>query len=182
MKILGIVGSKRMGNSYAMVNAAVAGLENCEVELVHLNKDFNLCDGCLICDEKGKCKFEDYVSPLVEKVSNSDGFIFASPARWGLLSGELKSFFDRLNPLAVPQKLKGKKAIIFTVGQCEGEEAESIKLAAETIRYFCDNAGIEVVDIVIAEGCMNSNDVINNNPQILDICKEKTLKLLDSLK
>ncbi len=105
MRILAIVGSARRGNTYAMVEAATHELsaKACDVELIHL-RDIKLevCDGCLACDEEGKCVIEDDMEKILPDVAQADGFIFGTPARWSLLSGELKVFIDRSNPLAAP--------------------------------------------------------------------------------
>ncbi len=77
--------------------------------------------------------------------------------------------------------LKGKKAIIFAVGQTEGEEAESIQLAADSVRYFCENAGMEVVDIVTVGGCLNPDDLISKFPEILESCKKSASKLYTAI-
>lgn len=182
MRIMAIVGSNRRGNTYAMVEAGCHALKDSETELLHL-KDLNIlsCDGCLKCDKTGKCHIEDDMSTIIERIENADGFIFGTPARWSLLSGELKVFIDRLNPLAMSEKLSDKKAIIFSVGQTEGEEASSIKLAAESVRYFCENAGIEVIDIVLAEGCIKNEDLISKSPDIITVCKKSAIKLHNSL-
>jgi multimeric flavodoxin WrbA len=182
MKIVAIVGSLRRGNTYAMVEAAVHALGRREVELIHLkNLDIKMCNGCLSCDKKRKCHINDNMKVILPKIAAADGFIFGTPSRWSLLSGELKVFFDRLNPLAVPELLKGKKAVIFAVGQTVGKEAETIKLAADSVRFFCENAGIVVVDTVIAKGCTERNDLIAKHPTILLRCKRATLKLYNSL-
>lgn len=182
MKIIGIVGSIRRGNTYAMVESACQALTECDVELVHL-KDISLnhCDGCLECDETGGCHLGDHMSDLVTRIKEADGYIFGTPARWSLLSGELKTFFDRLNPLAVPELLAGKKAIIFSVGQSEGNDNESIKLAADSVRFFCDNAEIEVVDIIIASDCLKAEDLIEKHPAYLHECKKSAEKLQSAL-
>lgn len=182
MKVVAIVGSNRRGNTYSMVEAACYALEDFDVELIHLhNLITDTCDGCLSCDKTGECHIKDRMQDIMGSVKNADGFIFGTPARWSLLSGELKVFFDRLNPLAVPELLSGKKAIIFAVGQCEGEEAESIKLAARSVKYFCNNAGIEVVDTVIAEGCQQQTDVVTKHPEVLDKCKRSAMRLTRAL-
>jgi len=178
MRIIAIVGSVRRGNTYAMVEAACHALKDSEVEFVHLkDTEIKLCDGCLTCDKTGKCHIKDAMTDLLPRIKAADGFIFGTPARWSLLSGELKVFFDRLNPLALPQGLKGKKAVIFSVGQTEGEEAQSIRLAARSVKYFCDNAGVEVVDTVLAEGCLEPDKVISRHKDILEKCKKAGLKL-----
>jgi len=182
MKIMAIVGSSRRGNTYSMVEAASHALSNCDVEFAHL-KDYNIqiCDGCLTCDESGSCHIDDDMDKLIERIKETDGLIIGTPARWSLLSGELKVFFDRLNPLAVPEILKGKKAIIFATGQTTGDDAESIKLAADSVKYFCENAEIDVLDIVLAEDCLNNEDLISKYPKILDKCKSSAVKLYESL-
>ena len=182
MRILAIAGSNRRGNTYAMIEAGCHALEEAEVELIHL-KNFNIspCDGCLTCDESGVCHMQDDMTNIILRVSEADGYLIGTPSRWSLLSGELKVFLDRLNPLAVSESMKGKKAVIFAVGQTNGEEAESIQLAADSVKYFCENAGIDVVEQVIAEGCLADDDLINKNPRILQNCKEASRKLYQSL-
>lgn len=182
MKIMSIVGSARRGNTYAMVEAGSHALTSCDVELIHL-KDLQIknCDGCLTCDETGECHFDDAMNSIITGIKETDGFIIGTPSRWGLLSGELKVFFDRLNPLAVPEGLAGKKAIIFVVGQTKDDEADSIRSAYESVKTFCDSAGIEVIDSVIAEGCLEKDDLINNHVSILEKCKNSAVNLYNSL-
>ena len=182
MEVMAIVGSSRRGNTYSMVEAASHALPNCDVEFIHL-KDFNIhiCDGCLTCDESGLCHINDDMNKIIERVKEVDGFIFGTPTRWSLLSGELKVFFDRLNPLAVPELLKGKKAVIFATGQTHGNDAVSIKLAADSIKYFCENAEIDVIDVVLAEDCLDADDLISKYPGKLDECKSSAIKLYESL-
>jgi multimeric flavodoxin WrbA len=183
MRIVALVGSIRRGNTYAMVEAACHALTDADVELIHLKDvSMQMCDGCLACDESGKCHKDDEMHTLIKRIVKADGYIFGTPTRWNLLSGELKVFFDRLNPLAMPGALKDKKAIIFAVGQTEGEEAESIKNAANSVKSFCDSAGIQIIDIVIAEGCLEANDLISKHADVLESCKAAAHKLAKSIK
>lgn len=182
MRILAVVGSSRRGNTYAMVEAACYALADFDVELVHL-KDVavEFCDGCLTCDDTGECHVQDGMANLVISAAEADGFVFGTPARWGLLSGELKTFLDRLNPLAAPEKLAGKLAIVFAVGQCEGDEAQSITSAADSVIAFCADAGIQVIDSVVAEGCLEQDSLIREHPEILEKCKSAAERLSDCL-
>lgn len=181
MKIIAIIGSMRKGNSYQMVEGIVDAIteKGVELEVIHL-KDISMsfCDGCLSCDETGKCHMEDDVSDIVTKIENADGLIFASPTRWSLLSGEMKTFMDRLNPLAVPEKLANKKAIIFVAGQTKKEDDDSIMIAASSIESFCINAGIDVVDKVLAYDCLMEKEV---NDQTLLMCKNAAINLVTHL-
>jgi multimeric flavodoxin WrbA len=182
MRIIGVVGSIRRGNTYAMVEAACNSLEEYEVELFHLKEaKIHMCDGCLSCDESGICHIKDTMSDILPRMLQADGFIFGTPSRWGLLSGELKVFFDRLNPFAASEKLKGKKAVIFAVGQTENGDAKSIKTAANSIHIFCESAGIEVVDTVLAKDCLDADSLITKHPDFLDKCKKAVIKLRKSI-
>lgn len=184
MKIIAVIGSTRNGNTKHMVEKIIDGMmgeKGVSVQKLHLRDiKMNFCDGCLLCDETGKCVIEDDMINIVEDVRNADGFIFASPARWSLLSGEMKTFFDRLNPLAVREEMNGKACINFVVGQSEEDDNESIKLAANSIKAFCDNAGIEVVDTIIACGCYGRNDIVSKN-QYIEAGIAAGKKLIDKL-
>ena len=74
------------------------------------------------CDESGVCDFYDDMISNIEKVNKSDTLIFITPTRWNLLSGDIKIFMDRLNPLYVPKKLEGKKAIAIAIGSTAKED------------------------------------------------------------
>lgn len=181
MKVVAIIGSARKGNSFLMVQSVVDTFVNADIELevIHL-KDISIefCDGCLSCDETGICRLNDDMGSIVEKVKEADGLVLASPARWSLLSGEMKVFMDRLNPLASIEALANKKAIIFAVGQTREEEDNSISMAAESMVSFCDNAGIEVIDKVLAYGCLLENEV---GEETIMRCTEAVEHLVDSL-
>lgn len=163
MKVIAVVGSLRDGNTNYLVEETIREFQskkNVQIQKIHLkNINMNFCNGCLICDTTGNCVYDDDMSSLISQIRDADAFIFATPARWGLLSGEMKTFIDRLNPLAVNEELKNKRAIIVAVGQSEPTDSSSIELASESIKTFCDDAGIEVIDTVIVCGCYEKDDV-----------------------
>lgn len=99
------------------------------------------------------------MNAINEHLASADGLIIGTPARWALLSGSLKNFIDRTNPLAATERLAEKKVAVIAVGQCKGEEAESIKKAAESVLNFCNDAGMELVDMMIVEGVLSPNDI-----------------------
>ncbi len=53
------------------------------------------CTACGGCAGKGKCIYEDTVNEFIEKASDADGFVFASPVHYAAASGALTSFLDR---------------------------------------------------------------------------------------
>lgn len=170
MKIIAVIGSARNGNTKYMVEKILDSMveeKGFNIQKIHLNDvKMGFCNGCLECDKTGKCVIDDDMSEIVDDVRNADGFIFASPARWSLLSGEMKTFLDRLNPLAVREEMNGKVCVNLVVGQSEEDDKESIILAANSLKAFCDNAGIEVVDTVMICGCYGATDIISKIPYI----------------
>lgn len=185
MKILAISGSLRNGNTRYLVDETVNTLKNItnvQIEKIYLsNIKMRFCNGCLSCDETGKCVFDDDMTDIVLKAKSADAFILATPARWGLLSGEMKTFLDRLNPLAVNEELKGKKAIVFSVGQSDEDDSESILLAAKSLVTFCENAGIKVVETVSVCGCYYKDDV-SKKKDYINACKCAGSNLIKSIK
>ncbi|GHV19796.1 hypothetical protein FACS189494_02250 [Spirochaetia bacterium] len=183
MKILAVCSGRKEGNSTSMVNYAINGIHDVSknVEIIHLRSmDISFCDGCLSCDETGLCHIDDDMTSIIANIDKYNAFVFATPARWSLLSGDMKVFMDRLNPLAVSNKLEGKKAIIFVVGQSEEDDVDSIKTAADSVRFFCENANIEVIKSIVATDCLAPNAVLAKKNILLD-CQVALEKLIDSL-
>lgn len=182
MKVVAVVGSIRRGNTLKMVETACSKFLPEEIDIIDLGKiKFDFCTGCLYCDEAKKCNIDDDLSKLMDKIEEADAYIFASPVRWSLLSGEMKTFFDRLNPFATVGTLNGKKCILLTVGQSETEsdDALSIDMGLKSMEFFCENAGIEVIDEVKAYGCLAENDITGSF--YLEKCNKAAENLKNSL-
>jgi len=182
-KIVAVIGSCRRGNTFAMVEAACRALMGkCDFTVIDLRKtNTRPCNGCLRCDETGICPLRDDMRKILQKIASADGFIFGTPTRWSLLSGELKIFMDRLNPLASRETLKGKKAVLFAVGQSSKKNGKSVKLARDSVASFCDNAGIKVIKSVLAYDCLKASDVKKKSPAVLVKCAKAASALLRSL-
>lgn len=102
MKVLLINGSSNEnGCTFTALNeiSLVLNQEGIESEIVQLGaKEYNDCIGCGLCRSNlnGKCIYNDIVNELIEKVKESDGFIFGSPVYYAHPSGRLISVLDRL--------------------------------------------------------------------------------------
>ena len=182
MKVVAVVGSIRRGNTLKMVQASCSKFLPEEIDIIDLGKiQIDFCTGCLYCDETQKCNIDDDLSKLMDKIAEADAYIFATPVRWSLLSGEMKTFFDRLNPFATVGTLNGKKCILLTVGQSEKESEDgfSIDLGLKSMEFFCENAGIDVIDEVKAYGCLAENDITNSS--YLEKCYKAAEKLRNTL-
>lgn len=105
MKVLGLAGSpRRSGNIELIVQEALQGAadKGAEIEMVSLaDLNFQFCQGCLECHEKGTCPLNDEVIDLIEKMDQADALIIGSPVYIRHLPGQLKAVFDRLCSLTM---------------------------------------------------------------------------------
>lgn len=71
-----------------------------DVEFVSLkDKSIGFCKGCLACQSTQKCVIHDDAATLIEQVKQAEVIIFASPIYYYEMSGQMKTFLDRCNPL-----------------------------------------------------------------------------------
>ncbi len=109
MKIIAINGSPKGKNSstHIMIDSFLEGAKSkgALVENIFLsNLNINYCTGCFNCWTKtpGKCIFKDDMVELLNKVHKSDIVIFGSPLYCDSITGNLKTFIDRMLPLGTP--------------------------------------------------------------------------------
>lgn len=123
MKVIGICGSPRKGNTEWMLQkllGEVAGY-GVETELVRLRKEkIEGCKGCLKCEEGGKertgyCSIRDDMKEINLKLLQADAVVMGTPVYFELLSGLLKNFMDRTCPIW--PKLEGKYAAGIAVAE-----------------------------------------------------------------
>lgn len=100
MKVILVNGSpKQKGCTYTALKEVEKQLNknNIETEIFWIgNKPISGCLGCGGCSKTGKCVIEDKVNEFLEKVKESDGFVFGSPVHFAASSGMLSSFMDRV--------------------------------------------------------------------------------------
>lgn len=105
MKVLAINGSPRKNwNSATLLEKALEGAASrgAETEIVHLyDLDFKGCTSCFACKLKGgksygKCAMRDGITPLLDKLFTADSFLLGSPIYFGTVTGEMRSFMERL--------------------------------------------------------------------------------------
>jgi multimeric flavodoxin WrbA len=104
-KVYGINGSPRKTwNTATLLEHALNGAasQGAETELIHLyDLDFKGCRSCFACKLKngksyGKCAIKDELTPVLEKLASAQGFILGSPIYFGTVTGEMRSFMERL--------------------------------------------------------------------------------------
>jgi len=147
MKILAICGSARKGNTEYLTKKFLEAAKNkgAETELILLReKKIGECTGCDICfGTQLECEIKDDMPEVTKKLLQADMIVFSTPVYFDNVSGLMKVFMDRTNPLSSPPKLKGKKAFIICVG---GQPIEpSIRRCEENIKNFIEIHEMELV-------------------------------------
>lgn len=94
---------RKKWNTAEVLDAARKGAESVgsEVEYVNLyDLVFKGCRSCLVCKRKdktkGKCYWKDDLTPLIEKIFDSDALIIGSPIYFGQPTSEFRALVERL--------------------------------------------------------------------------------------
>jgi multimeric flavodoxin WrbA len=105
VKIIGFNGGPRKKwNTALLLENALEGARSqaAETELVHLyDLDYKGCISCFACKTKGgksygKCVVADGLKPIFKKIEQADALVFGSPIYLGNVTGEMRSFLERL--------------------------------------------------------------------------------------
>ena len=135
-KIYVINGSPRkQWNTAQMCESFAKGAKDngAEIEIIHLyDLDFKGCRSCFACKLKdgknfGRCAYADELASLLDKISQADGIVLASPIYCGDVTGVMRCFIERLTfpffeykqgyPSIAPKRLK--TAMIYTMNVTE---------------------------------------------------------------
>lgn len=105
MKLIAVCGSARkQGNTSKMLHQVIEGAKSVGTETEFVNlfdlnyKDCNSCYACKLKNSKSyaHCVQNDELKPLLERIEQSDVIVLGSPIYYGNLSGQMRSFTDRL--------------------------------------------------------------------------------------
>lgn len=105
MKVMAFNGSPRKAwNTATLLKHALEGAtsQGAETVLTHLyDLNFKGCKSCFACKTRGgksygRCALQDDLTPILKEVENADALILGSPIYFGTVSGEMKSFMERL--------------------------------------------------------------------------------------
>jgi len=141
MKVIAFNGSPRKKwNTATLLEKALEGAasQGAKTELIHLyDLNFKGCISCFACKTKGgksygRCAVNDDLTPVFRKIVKADAIIFGSPIYFGTVSGEMRSFMERLlfpylTYTDPPQTLfprKIKTAFIYTMNSTEEQMTE----------------------------------------------------------
>ncbi|MGE5237754.1 MAG: flavodoxin family protein [Chloroflexota bacterium] len=141
MKVVAFNGSQRKKwNTATLLGKALEGAasQGAETELIHLyDLTFKGCKSCFACKtiggkSYGRCAVRDDLTSILRRIERADVIVLGSPIYFGAVSGEMKSFMERLlfpyltytNP---PESLfprRIKSAFIYTMNVTEEQMKE----------------------------------------------------------
>ena len=136
MKIIALNGSPRKKwNTAILLQKALEGAasQGAKTELIHLyDLNYKGCISCFACKtlggkSYGKCAAQDDLTPIFSRIEQADAILMGSPIYWGDISGEMKSFLERLmfqyttytNPPGALFPKKIKTGFIYTMNVAE---------------------------------------------------------------
>lgn len=100
MKVLVINGSPHL---HGCTDRALCEVEDTlrangiDTERINLgNKDIHGCIACNYCRAHGRCVFNDIVNQVAPRLAGADGLVLGSPVYYANVSGQIRSFLDRL--------------------------------------------------------------------------------------
>mgnify|MGYP000867882993 CR=1 FL=1 len=105
MKVIAVNGSPRKKwNTATMLEHALAGAASrgAETKLIHLyDLTYQGCHSCFGCKKKGsrsfgRCAVQDDLTPIFAEIHETDALILGSPIYFGEVTGEMRSFIERL--------------------------------------------------------------------------------------
>jgi multimeric flavodoxin WrbA len=151
MKILGIAGSPRSGETSGVEKLVKAVLDHsgCEYDLVSLRgKKISGCIACLGCVKDNVCKVKDDLSLLRDAIVAADAYVIGAPNYYSTLNALTHAFIERWFQFRHQEGnlLWGKLAVAVGVGGTSGESP-----ANELEKFFLYNF-IETVAKVSGQG------------------------------
>lgn len=169
-----VVGSRREGNSLKLANKVKEELDKERIHteiIVPGNQKIHVCTGCMDCDKDGVCDFTDDMKQNIDSIKKDEIIMFITPTRWNTLSGDIKMFMDRLNPMYSRKELKEKKLIAVSIGS-KDKSLYSTEASLTSLISFAESAGMNVILDKQFYNCLNDSDILNQESEINCFIKE----------
>ncbi len=159
MKTLIINGSPRSkGNSDLLCDEFIRGaLESGHtVEKISLReKKINFCKACYACFQTGSCVQKDDMTDILQKVKEAEVLLLATPTYFLTMSGQMKTFIDRLLPEW--QGLGGKEVYVIVTGH---DGKEGLKRVGNNLVDIFNHLGNHVNPVIWGEGVWKKGEVL----------------------
>jgi len=165
MKVIGFSGSpRRDANTDRLVAHVLAGAQaaGAETEFFRIaDLDIKGCISCYYCKSHDTCSIKDAMQGLYREIHAADAAVIGSPVYMGQMSGQTKTFIDRLLPLlnadfTTRLKKRPALALAFTQGQ---PDTGMFKPYMENTHQMLGFLGFNPKEIIVAGGTREKTDV-----------------------
>ncbi len=168
MKNILIISSspRKNGNSETLAASFAKGVAEAgnKVETIYLReKQINFCRGCMACAKLGHCVIKDDAVEIAAKMHDADVLVFASPVYYYSVSGQLKTMFDRANPLYGTDYAFKKIYFLSTAAEDEDYTNEG---AVKAVQGWIDCFERATLSGVVFAGGVNDVGDIKDHPAI----------------
>lgn len=174
-----VVGSRRDGNCLKLANKIKNELDKERIHtsiIVPGNQKIHICTGCMDCDKDGVCDFKDDMKQNIEEIKKDNCIMFITPTRWNLISGDLKIFIDRLNPMYSRSELKDKKMIAVSIGS-KDKSLYSTEAALTSLASFAESAQMNLIVDKQFHNCLNGDDILLQEDEVNKFIEEIKKKI-----
>ncbi len=182
MKIAILIASERKNGNSELLGRYINQLINAqssESELIFL-KDYAIkqCQGCMSCVFKNvKCKLDDDLYKLADKIVNADGIILIAPTYVLTIPGKLKVFLDRFLCLYPLIKDKPERPAI-SIGIASPIDWNQFQLPLMNITLLA--LGCRIVDSFFMFGAGQGEVLLDKKAKNLEKSIEKMIYFVNS--
>ena len=176
-----VVGSRRNGNCVKLANRIKNELDKERIHtsvIVPGNQKIHICTGCMDCDKDGVCDFTDDMEQNINEIKKDDYIMFITPTIWNLISGDMKIFIDRLNPMYSRKELKDKKMIAVSIGS-KDKSLYSTEAALTSLASFAESAGMNLILDKQFHNCLKEDDILSQEEEINKFINDIKSKIKD---
>lgn len=163
-KVVIISSSPRKNGNSAMLakqfakGASDAGSDVLSFDVNDIKPEF--CRGCLYCQSHGDCVISDGMKEVVDCVQKADVLVFATPVYYYSVSGQLKTFLDRLNPLFTR---KNNFKSVYLISTCADEDESAFDGTIKAVEgWIYGFEGVELKGKVLCGGVTAPGDIKGN--------------------
>ena len=183
MKIVAIVASPRLnGNTNYLVDQALeeAARLGAQTEKIILSQyRVNPCLGHTDCNSFETCQQQDDAGWILDKFSQADGVILATPVYYYNVSAWMKAFIDR-NYFLYRHDQKAQAGVVGLVVVAGGEGIED---ALHTLELFVDASFDVNKDMIFSTtGYGDTPGEIKNNQDVVEDARKLGRRMVESFK
>lgn len=166
MKKIAIISStpRKNGNSEILAEEFARGARESGNEVKRFDVrdiDLKFCRGCLACQNNSACVIDDGMNEICDEISGADVLVFATPVYYYSVSGQLKTFLDRLNPLFARENRFGDVYLLATAADDDASAVDGALTAVEGWISCFD--GARLAGVVRGTGATYAGEIRNTD-------------------